>query len=60
VLEPAEVADDRRQRGRDDRLIERGEEHRQHQRADHDQHAAPVRSLVGLAPFLPVDHRRTT
>ena len=34
VLEPAEVADDRRQRGRDDRLVERREQHDEHQRAE--------------------------
>ena len=34
VVEAAEVADDRRQRGRDDRLVERGQEHAEHQRAE--------------------------
>src|SRR5580765_8022353 len=32
--EPAEVADDRRQRGRDDRLVERGEQQHEHQRRE--------------------------
>ena len=36
VLDPAEVADDRRQRRRDDRLVERGEQQHEHQR-DEDQ-----------------------
>jgi hypothetical protein len=31
VVQPAEVADDRRQGGRDDRLVERGQEHPEHQ-----------------------------
>ena len=35
VVEPAEVADDGRQRDRHDRLIERGEEHAEHQRDEH-------------------------
>ena len=42
VLQPAEVADDRRQRGRDDRLVERREQHHQHQRAE-DHPEAPRR-----------------
>ena len=44
VLEPAEVADDRRQRGRDDRLVERREQDDEHQRAE-DQ--ADARSRLG-------------
>ena len=32
VVQPAEVADDRGQRGRDDGLVERGEQHAEHQR----------------------------
>jgi hypothetical protein len=41
VIQPAEVAHDRGQRGRDDRLVERGQEHAEHQRAeDRDQRAA--------------------
>ena len=44
VLEPAEVADDRRQRGRDDRLVERREEDHEHERAE-DQ--ADARSGLG-------------
>ncbi len=35
MLEPAEVSDDGRQRGRDDRLVERRQEHPEHQRAEH-------------------------
>ena len=34
VVEAAEVADDRRQRGRDDRLVERRQEHAEHQRGE--------------------------
>ena len=34
MLDPAEIADDRRQRGRDDRLVERGQQQDQHQRAE--------------------------
>jgi hypothetical protein len=34
VLQAAEVADDRRQRGRDDRLVERREQDDEHQRAE--------------------------
>ncbi len=34
VVEAAEVADDRRQRGRDDRLVERGQEHAEHERRE--------------------------
>ena len=34
VLEPVQVADDRRQRGRDDRLVERREQQDEHQRAE--------------------------
>ena len=35
MVEAAEVADDRRQRGRHDRLVERGQEHAEHQRHEH-------------------------
>ena len=35
VVEPAEVADDGRERGRDDALVERGQEHAEHQRDEH-------------------------
>ena len=41
VLETAEVADDRRQRGGDDRLVERGQEHAEHQRGE-DRHERAV------------------
>jgi hypothetical protein len=34
LLDPAEAADDRRQRGRDDRRVERREQHDQHQRRE--------------------------
>jgi hypothetical protein len=34
VVEPAEVADDRRQRGRDDRLVERREQQDEQERAE--------------------------
>ena len=34
VVEPSEVADDRRQRRRDDGLVERGQEHAEHQRGE--------------------------
>ena len=40
VVETPEVADDRRQGGRDDRLVERRQQHRQHQRPYDDQDAA--------------------
>ena len=45
VLQAAEVADDRRQRRRDDRLVERREQHAEHQPAEDDQHLA-VRELA--------------
>jgi hypothetical protein len=35
MVEPAEVADDGRQRNGDDRLVERGQEHAEHQRGEH-------------------------
>ena len=38
----AEVADDRRQRGRDDRLVERGQQHAEQHRDEHQVHPAPV------------------
>ena len=47
VLEPAELADDRRQRGRDDRLVQRRQQHHQHQAADDDQDAAAVGGARG-------------
>ena len=37
LVEAAELADDRRQGGRDDGLVERGEQHAEHQAADHHQ-----------------------
>ena len=42
VGDPAEVADDRRQRRRDDRLVERGEQQHEHQRQE-DQAQARLR-----------------
>ena len=38
VREAAELADDRRQRGGDDRRIERREQHREHEPAEDHQH----------------------
>ncbi len=62
VAEAAEVADDRRQRGRDDRLVERGQEHAEHQRGEDRRERAPgERRLTspGAAPFAwPGDARR--
>ena len=54
VLEPTELAHDRRQRRRHDRLVERREQHHQHQPADHDEDPAAVgrrghRKIVLLA-----------
>ena len=48
VLEPAEVADDRRQRGRDDRLVQRRQQHDEHEPADDD--GQPGSPLVLHAP----------
>ena len=45
MLEAAEIADDRRQRSRDDRLVERGEEHAEHERAED-----PLRCAAGVRP----------
>jgi hypothetical protein len=39
VVEASEVADDRRQRRRDDRLIERGHQQHEHQAREHDEDA---------------------
>ena len=47
VLEAAEVADDRRQRRRDDRLIERGEQHHEHEAREDD---VDVARAAGRAP----------
>ena len=47
VVEAAEVADDRRQRGRDDRLVERGQEHAEHQRDEDRPQGAPGGTPVG-------------
>ena len=56
-----QVGDDGRQRGRDDRLVERGQEHPQHERADDDQHATmaqggDLQAIAGGGRF--VGHRR--
>ena len=45
VIEPAQVADDRRQRRRDDGLVERGEEHAEHQRGEDGRERAPAELL---------------
>ncbi len=50
MVEPAEVADDGRQRNRDDRLVERGEEHAEHQRYEHRAQRCPGQPLL-LHPF---------
>ena len=42
VIESPEVADDRRQGGRHDRLVERGEEHHEQQAREHDAYGRPV------------------
>ena len=47
VVEAAELADDRRQGGRDDRLVERGEEHAEHQRDEDRRERATLKPLVG-------------
>src|SRR5581483_4316846 len=46
VVEAAQVADDRWQRGRDDRLVERSQEHPQHQRCEHGVQSTPAQALV--------------
>jgi hypothetical protein len=50
VAEPAEVADDRRQRCRDDRLVERRQEHHQQQPAE-DQRERMARARVRRRRF---------
>ncbi len=47
VLEAAELADDRRQRGRHDRLVERRQQHHEHQPADDEEHRPAVGRPVG-------------
>jgi len=47
MAEPAEVADDGRQRGGHDRLVERGEQQREHQR-DVDDHQPPAVRLLAV------------
>ena len=52
-VQPVQVGDDRRQRGRDDRLVERRQEHPEHQRADdetaalHGERGVPVEDFLG-------------
>ena len=63
LRDPAEVADDARERGRDDRLVERGEEERHHQpRVDRED--APDREVVAgrlsAEAFPQVHPRRLT
>ncbi len=55
VVEAAEVADDRRQRGRDDRLVERRQQHHQHQRADDRVEAAAADLRAGLGAAVLID-----
>ena len=59
VLEPAELLDDRRQRGRHDRLIQRREQHHQHQAADHHQDAAVIEGFGGHQSSATRDAGRT-
>ena len=47
VLEAAELADDRRQRGRHDRLVERRQQHHEHQPADDEEHRPAVGRPLG-------------
>ena len=60
VVEAAEVADDRRQRGRDDRLVERGQEHAEHQRGEDRANSGHARGGLldadGGHPGLPRSH----
>ena len=46
VVEAAEVADDRRQRRRDDRAVERGEQHHEHEAREDDVDVRGLRLLV--------------
>ncbi len=46
VVEAAEVADDRRQRRRHDRLVERGQEHAEHERHEDGRQRAPAQGRV--------------
>ena len=52
VLEAAELADDRRQRRRHDRLIERGEEHAEHQRGEHGHEGSARQGVIGRGRAL--------
>ena len=50
MVETVEVARDRRQRGRDDGLVERGEEHAEHERRE--DHQDPAVLLLGELVLL--------
>lgn len=56
MVHAAQFADDGRQRGRDDRLVEGGQEHAQQQRADGDENGSPVVPLTGGRPHLGAAH----
>ena len=49
VIDPAELADDRRERRRDDRLIERRQQQDQQERGERQPHAAGLLVVRGLA-----------
>jgi hypothetical protein len=51
VVQPTEVADDRRQRGRDDGLIERGQQHH-HQQGSDDQADSWLTAALLAHPLL--------
>jgi hypothetical protein len=44
VVDPTEIADDRGQRGRNDRLVERGEQQDEDERAEDDANARRLRA----------------
>jgi hypothetical protein len=52
VLEPAQVGDDARERGGDDRLVERRQQRGEHDPAEGDQHRA-ARQAVGAGRHRP-------
>jgi hypothetical protein len=58
VVQAAEVADDRRQRGRHDRLVERRQEHAEHQCGEHRDKGAPGERRVARrgARRMAVEH----
>ena len=49
MLQAAQLADDGRHRGADDHVVEHGQQHGDHEREDHDPHAARLRLLVPAA-----------